>query len=67
MPLNESRLSDKIVSVIDLIKVEEVNSETAKQQFADALAKAIVEELKLANVTGICPSTGGALVNGKIT
>jgi len=66
MPLNEPRLSSKIVTIIDVIKNNETDSETAKQQFADALAKAIIEEIKLANVTGVCPQNAGALINGKI-
>jgi hypothetical protein len=66
MALSESRLSGKIVNIIDVIKAEEKDSESVIKKFSDALAKAIVEEMKLATVTGVCPPTGGALTLGKI-
>ncbi len=52
MALSEIRLSSKIVAIIDIIKLEEIDSEIVKQKFADALAKAIVEEIKQARATG---------------
>ena len=66
MALSESRLENKIIAIIDAIKVEEIDAETSKNKFAKDLAKAIVEELKLATVTGLCPQNAGALTNGKI-
>lgn len=66
MALSESRLSGKIVNIIDVLKLEEVDYEAMKVKFANDLAKAIVEEIKLANVTGVCPQNAGALINGKI-
>ncbi len=66
MALSESRLSGKIVDIIDVIKLEEVDYEAMKIKFAEDLAKAIVEELKLATVTGTCPQNAGSLINGKI-
>ena len=67
MALNEARLKNKIVNIIDVIKVEEEDYEGVKIKFATALAKAIIEEMKLATVTGICPQNAGALSNGKIS
>ena len=67
MALNEARLKNKIVNIIDVIKVEEEDYEAVKIKFAAALAKAIIEEMKLATVTGICPQNAGALSNGKIS
>lgn len=46
MALDESRLSEKIVSIIDIIKENETDAEAVKQKFADDLAKVIVEEIK---------------------
>jgi hypothetical protein len=66
MALSESRLSGKIVDVINVIKTEEEDSEVVIKKFADALAKAMVEEMKLGTVTGMCPQNAGALTLGKI-
>lgn len=66
MPLNESNLSAKIIKIIDVINKEEIDADKVKKRFADDLAKAIVSEVKAATVTGVCPTNGGALINGKI-
>lgn len=66
MALSESRLENKIIAIIDAIKVEEVSASDVKVTFARELAKAMVEEMKLGTVTGTCPQNAGALINGKM-
>jgi hypothetical protein len=46
MALSESRLENKIIAIIDAIKVEEVSASDVKTKFAKDLAKAMVEEIK---------------------
>lgn len=46
MPLNETRLENKIIAIIDAIKINEVDPEAVKIKFAKDLAKAMVEEIK---------------------
>ena len=46
MALSESRLTTKIEGLIDECRLDEGDASTAKQKFANLLAKAIVEEIK---------------------
>ncbi|ADX66831.1 hypothetical protein [Weeksella virosa] len=66
MPLNETRLKNKIIEIIETCQSENDNPNTSKVNFATLLAKAIIEELQLADVIGICPTNGGPLTEGKI-
>ena len=66
MALSESRLENKIVAILNACKTEELDPGKAKTKFSKELAKAIVEEIKLADVTGVCPQNAGLLTNGKI-
>ncbi|WP_312148828.1 hypothetical protein [Empedobacter sp.] len=66
MPLNEQRLENKIVNVMEQCQQETDNPNQSLQNFARELAKAIIEELKEADVVGVCPPNGGALTQGKI-
>ena len=66
MPLNEQRLERKIVDVMEKCQQEVDDPNQSLQNFARELAKAIVEELQQAEVIGICPTNGGALLEGKI-
>ena len=66
MPLNEQRLENKIVDVMEQCQQETDDPNQSLRNFARELAKAIVEELQLAEVIGICPTNGGALLEGKI-
>lgn len=66
MPLNESRLEQKIVDVMEQCQQETDDPNQSLQNFARELAKAIVEELKEADVVGVCPPNGGVLAQGKI-
>ena len=66
MPLNEHRLENKIVDVMEQCQQEIDDPNQSLRNFARELAKAIIEELKEAEVVGVCPPTGGALTQGKI-
>lgn len=66
MALNEQRLENKIVDVMEQCQQEIDDPNQSLQNFARELAKAIVEELQQAEVIGICPTNGGALLEGKI-
>jgi len=66
MPLNEQRLEQKIVDVMEQCQQETDDPNQSLRNFARELAKAIVEELQQAEVIGICPTNGGALLEGKI-
>ena len=66
MPLNEQRLEQKIVDVMEQCQQETDDPNQSLRNFARELAKAIVEELQKAEVIGICPTNGGALLEGKI-
>lgn len=67
--LNENRLKNKIVAAMDKCQQEEDDPNRSKEEFAQALATAIVEEIKELKIiysTGlIAPSSGGP-VTGKI-
>lgn len=66
MPLNEQRLEQKIVDVMEQCQQETDDPNQSLRNFARELAKAIVEELQQAEVIGICPTNGGILLEGKI-
>ena len=66
MALNEQRLEQKIVDVMEQCQQEIDDPNQSLRNFARELAKAIVEELQQAEVIGICPTNGGALLEGKI-
>lgn len=66
MPLNEQRLEQKIVDVMEQCQQETDNPNQSLQNFARELAKAIINELKQADVIGVCPPNGGILTEGKI-
>lgn len=66
MALNEQRLANKIIQVMEQCQLEEDNPYASLQNFARELAKAIIEELEEADVVGMCPTNGGALLEGKI-
>ncbi|MRJ11389.1 hypothetical protein EDL98_09950 [Ornithobacterium rhinotracheale] len=69
MALNTERLKNKITSAMDKCQKEEDDPNRSKEEFAQALATAIVEEikeLKIIYTSGlIAPSSGGP-VTGKI-
>ncbi|QYS86303.1 hypothetical protein JJC03_15460 [Flavobacterium oreochromis] len=70
MPLNEQRLTNKIVAILDECQQENDNPNASKQNFASKLAKAIIEEIKEAKInytTGLVAPSGGGPVTGTIT
>ena len=66
MPLNEQRLEQKIVDVMEQCQQETDDPNQSLRNFARELARSIVEELQEADVIGFCPPNGGALAQGKI-
>lgn len=70
MALNETRLANKIIAVMDECQKETNDPNASKVNFATKLAKAIVEEIKEAKInytTGLTAPSGGGLVTGTIT
>ena len=65
--INESRLAQAIIGAMDFCQQENTDPNASKEYFAKAIAKAVIVELKSAEITGVCPSGGGTLLNGKIT
>ena len=63
---NEQRLENKIVDVMEQCQQEIDDPNQSLRNFARELAKAIIEELKEADVVGVCPTNGGILTEGKI-
>jgi hypothetical protein len=64
MALSESRLENKIIAIIDAIKVEEVSASDVKTKFAKDLAKAMVEEIKELKINY---NSGLTAPNGAVT
>ncbi|MRI64502.1 hypothetical protein EDM00_10965 [Ornithobacterium rhinotracheale] len=67
--LNENRLKNKIISAMDQCQQEEDNPNRSKEEFAQALASAIVEEIKDLQIhytSGLIAPTSGGPVTGKI-
>lgn len=50
MPLNQNRLANKIVIILDGLQQETDNPNASKINFSNQLAKAIVEEIKEASI-----------------
>ncbi|QAR31114.1 hypothetical protein EQP59_07110 [Ornithobacterium rhinotracheale] len=69
MALNAERLKNKIVAAMDKCQREEDNPNRSKEEFAQALASAIVEEIKglqIIYTSGLIAPTSGGPVTGKI-
>jgi hypothetical protein len=52
---------------METCQLEENDPNGSLDKIAGAIAKAVIDELKAAIVTGTCPSGGGPLTQGKIT
>lgn len=64
MPLNQNRLANKIVIILDGLQQETDNPNASKINFSNQLAKAIVEEIKEASIN----YTGGLIApNGAVS
>lgn len=69
MALNEERLKNKIIAIIEECQQEETDPNASKTYFATNLAKAIVEEIKEAKLTyssGLIAPSGGGSVTGNL-
>ena len=60
MPTSEERLKSKIIEVMDECGLEENSPEDSKTKFAEAIAEAVIFEIKNMTITAIAP-------NGNVT
>lgn len=60
MALSETRVKNKIISIIEDCRLDEGNGDKAKDKFATDLANVIVEEIKELKIN----YTGGLTANG---
>ena len=64
MALDKNILKASIVTIMtDMLSREE----TSVEEFAERLSTAIDAYVKAGVVTGVCPTNGGPLTNGKVT
>ena len=66
MSLLESRLSEKIEATMEARSLETEDPAASRKSFADELAKAIVEEIKMITIIATAPSGGGPVTITKI-
>lgn len=68
MPLSQSRLKDSFIAVFqDYDNIDPADRDAVREQFADDIAKAIIDEIKLATITVTGVATGASVANGTIT
>lgn len=67
MAISEQRLKQTIKEAMETCQLEENDPNGSLDKIAGAIAKAVIDELKAAVVTGTCPPNGGPLTLGKIT
>ena len=60
MPTSEERLKSKIIEVMDECGLEENSPEKTKTKFAEAIAEAVIFEIKNMTITATAP-------NGNVT
>jgi hypothetical protein len=69
MSLSQSRLANKIIAVMDECQQETTDPNISKVNFATKLAKAIIEEIKEADIkytNGLIAPNGGGPVTGNL-
>lgn len=67
MAISEQRLKHTIKEAMEICQIEKDDPNSSLDKIAGAIAKAVIDELKAAVVTGTCPPNGGPLTLGKIT
>lgn len=67
MAISEERLKKRIKDTMAKCQKETDNPDDSLDKIAEAIAGAVIDELKAAVVTGTCPPNGGPLTLGKIT
>lgn len=67
MAISEQRLKQTIKEAMEICQIEKEDPNGSLDKIAGAIAKAVIDELKAAVVTGTCPPNGGPLTLGKIT
>lgn len=67
MAISEERLKKRIKDTMTDCQKETGDPDGSLDKIAEAIANAVIEELKAAVVTGTCPPNGGPLTLGKIT
>ncbi|MGC4130198.1 MAG: hypothetical protein QM564_11730 [Bergeyella sp.] len=60
MATSEERLKNKIIQVMNEIRLEEDSPETSKEKFAERTAQAVIFEIKNMTITATAP-------NGNVT
>lgn len=63
MALNKQTLKQDIIEILEDMMEREANS---IQEFATRLSEAMDNYVKSADVTGVCPSSGGPLTQGQL-
>ena len=66
MAISEQRLKKTIKEAMETCRNETDNPDTSLEKIAGAIAKAVIDELNAAVITGTCPPNGGPLTAGKI-
>lgn len=67
MAISEDRLKKRIKDAMTKCQKEIDNPNDSLDKIAEAIAGAVIDELKAAIITGTCPPNGGPLTLGKIT
>ena len=62
MAMNETTLANKIKEIIIGIRTEENNPDESMNVFCEKLAKAVVEEVRNAQISATCPN-GKVIIN----
>jgi len=63
MPTSEDRLKTKIIEVMDQCAAENDNPQQSKEKFAEAVAKAVIFEIKNMTITATAPNGAVTIIN----
>ncbi|WP_312395736.1 hypothetical protein [Chryseobacterium sp.] len=63
MPTSEDRLKEKIIQVMDQCSAEIDNPQQSKEKFAEAVAKAVIFEIKNITITATAPNGAVTIIN----
>lgn len=63
MATSEQRLKDKIIQVMDECGQEQNSPQQSKEKFAEALAEAIIFEIKEMTITATVPNGAVTIIN----
>jgi len=63
MPTSEDRLKNKIIQVMDQCAAENDNPQQSKEKFAEAVAKAVIFEIKNMTITATAPNGAVTIIS----